>query len=96
MFFYDIINHLYYIVSLRPNTLHKIAAHLHLLPELPAGEDTNQPKNFLLELLIAHHEQRPSQLETINATPLYPTEEILWDESVVPYEYFDGEGTREL
>ncbi len=75
-----------------PDTLHNIAAHLNLLPVLPKDESTTYSKDFLLQLLIALHERRPSQLESINNTPLYPTEEILWDESVVPYEYFDGEG----
>ena len=76
----------------RPDILHEIAAHLSLLPSLPSDQSTTYSKQFLLELLVAHHERRPSQLETINNTPLYPTEDILWDESIVPYEYFDGEG----
>ena len=75
------------------DTLHNIAAYLNLLPVLSKGESTTYSKDFLLQLLVALHERRPSQLESINNTPLYPTEEILWDESVVPYEYFDGEGT---
>ena len=40
---------------------------------------------------MAQHERRPSQLEAINATPLYPTEEILWDENVVPSDFYNGE-----
>lgn len=28
--------------------------------------------------------------------PLYPTEEIIWDENIVPTEYFSGEGCLAL
>lgn len=27
--------------------------------------------------------------------PLYPTEKIIWDENIVPTEYYSGEGTAE-
>lgn len=42
-------------------------------------------------LQISRHERRPSQLEELNEMPLYPTEDIIWNESVVPTEYFSGE-----
>lgn len=28
--------------------------------------------------------------------PLYPTEEIIWDENIVPMEYYSGEGCLAL
>ena len=28
----------------------------------------------------------------MNELPLYPTEDIIWDENIVPTEYFSGEG----
>jgi len=31
-------------------------------------------------------------LEEINNMPLYPTEDIIWDENIVPTEFFSGEG----
>lgn len=31
-------------------------------------------------------------MEAINEMPLYPTEDIIWNENVVPTEYFSGEG----
>lgn len=74
------------------DVLHKIAAHLCLIPELEEHQNTTYSLEFLLEILIAQHERRPSQLEALNSMPLYPTEGILWDESVVPHEYFEGEG----
>uniref|UniRef100_A0A0L8GB52 RNA helicase aquarius n=1 Tax=Octopus bimaculoides TaxID=37653 RepID=A0A0L8GB52_OCTBM len=76
-------------------SLHKICAHLNLLP-FPQKEETDMPSEFLLELLITKHQKRPSQLETINEMPLYPTENIIWDENIVPTEYFSGEGCLAL
>ena len=45
---------------------------------------------------ISRHERRPSQIEALNTMPLYPTEEIIWDENIVPMEYFSGEGCLAL
>ncbi|XP_062502366.1 RNA helicase aquarius-like [Corticium candelabrum] len=78
-------------------TLHKIAAHLCLLPQ----PDTQMEKetystNFLVELLVSRHERRISQIEALNEMPLYPTEEVLWDENVVPSEFFSGESCLAL
>ena len=42
------------------------------------------------------HERKRSQLEVINEMPLYPTEKIIWDENIVPSEYFSGEGGYSL
>ena len=74
------------------DTLHKIAAHLNLVPSSSKEETLSYSHSLLLEILIALHERHPSQLESLNSSPLYPTEDILWDQSIVPYEYFDGEG----
>ena len=71
-------------------TLHQVAAHLHLVPS--SSPFSHQ---LLLELLVSHHERRPSQLEAINTLPLYPTEEILWDENIVPSEFYNGESEEE-
>lgn len=37
-----------------------------------------------------------SQLEEINEMPLYPTEQIIWDENVVPGDYYSGQGCLAL
>lgn len=37
-----------------------------------------------------------SQLDALNEMPLYPTDDIIWDENVVPTEYFSGEGCLAL
>ena len=80
-------------------TLHEVAAHLHLIPSSsPSSSSPSSPPfshQLLLELLVSHHERRPSQLEAINALPLYPTEEILWDENIVPSEFYNGESEEE-
>ena len=49
---------------------------------------------FLLQ--ISRHERRASQLEALNEMPLYPTEDIIWNENIVPTEYFSGEGCLAL
>ncbi|XP_022090524.1 intron-binding protein aquarius-like [Acanthaster planci] len=82
--------------KLTTSQLHQFAAHLHLLPPLPEGTETVYEKEFLLELMVSRHERRQSQIQVLNETPLYPTEEVLWDENVVPTEYFSGEGCLAL
>lgn len=75
--------------------LHAILAHMDYLP--PLEEETSQySKTFLMELLIWKHERKRSQQETINEMPLYPTEKIVWDENIVPSEFYSGEGCLAL
>ncbi|RZF44564.1 hypothetical protein LSTR_LSTR001322 [Laodelphax striatellus] len=79
--------------------LREIAQYLNLVPTPERSEKENWFRydyEFLLELLISRHERRPSQLEELNAMPLYPTEEIIWNENIVPTEYFSGEGCLAL
>lgn len=53
--------------------------------------DQQLPRETLLDVILDRYERRPSQLEQINSTPLYPTEELLWDERQVPGDrYTDG------
>jgi intron-binding protein aquarius len=47
-------------------------------------------------MLVSRHEKRASQLEKLNEMPLYPTEDVIWDENVVPSEYFSGDGVLAL
>ncbi|XP_072340560.1 RNA helicase aquarius isoform X1 [Scyliorhinus torazame] len=82
--------------SLSPNTLHKVASYLCLLPSLPEEENTCYEKEFLLEMLVSRHERRISQIQQLNEMPLYPTEKIIWDENIVPTEYYSGEGCLAL
>jgi intron-binding protein aquarius len=41
---------------------------------------------------ISRHERRLSQIEALNDMALYPTEQILWDENIVPSQYYSGQG----
>lgn len=75
-----------------PETLHHIAAYLNLAPPLDCDKAEALDPALLLEILVAKHERRVSQSEKLNSTPLYPTEEMLWDEGLVPTEYYNGEG----
>ncbi|KAE8671002.1 xanthoxin dehydrogenase-like [Hibiscus syriacus] len=52
--------------------------------------------DFLIEVMISFFEKHPSQKEAINALPLYPNEQIMWDESVVPSINYSGEGCLAL
>ncbi|KFM82461.1 Intron-binding protein aquarius, partial [Stegodyphus mimosarum] len=85
-------------LPLENRTLHEIAAFVKLLPGVPDTPDVEKPYDhqFLLELLISKLEKRDSQLEALNQMPLYPTEKIIWDENIVPSEYFSGEGCLAL
>lgn len=74
--------------------MHEIAAYLHLVAHDDPGDALTS--DLLLEVLVSHHERRLSQLEAINALPLYPTEEILWDENIVPSEFYNGESMYRL
>ncbi|XP_066245723.1 RNA helicase aquarius [Euwallacea similis] len=79
--------------------LRAIANYLCLVP--PPGEEESfkwcrLDETFLRELLVSRHEKRVSQLVALNEMPLYPTEEIIWDENVVPTAYFSGEGCLAL
>lgn len=44
-----------------------------------------------MEILISAHEARLSQLELINTMPSYPTEDLLWDDDIIPSDEYNGE-----
>ncbi|XP_027360461.1 RNA helicase aquarius isoform X2 [Abrus precatorius] len=52
--------------------------------------------DFLIEVMVSYFEKQLSQKEAINALPLYPNEQIMWDESVVPSINYSGEGCLAL
>ncbi|XP_042485253.1 RNA helicase aquarius, partial [Macadamia integrifolia] len=52
--------------------------------------------DFLIEVMVSSFEKRQSQKEAINALPLYPNEQIMWDESLVPSINYSGEGCLAL
>ncbi|XP_043691162.1 RNA helicase aquarius isoform X2 [Telopea speciosissima] len=52
--------------------------------------------DFLIEVMVSSFEKRQSQKEAINALPLYPNEQIMWNESLVPSINYSGEGCLAL
>ena len=81
--------------DLSADRLYELAEYLHLVPKkLPEDAADSQELNanltqvytveLLLEIIISHMERRSSQIDELNSLPLYPTEEIIWDENVVP------------
>ncbi|KAF5195306.1 Rna helicase aquarius [Thalictrum thalictroides] len=52
--------------------------------------------DFLIEVMVSFFEKRQSQKEAINALPLYPNEQIMWDESLIPSINYSGEGCLAL
>ncbi|PIN23485.1 DEAD box containing helicase [Handroanthus impetiginosus] len=52
--------------------------------------------DFLIEVMVSFFERYQSQKEAINALPLYPNEQIMWDESLVPSINYSGEGCLAL
>lgn len=76
--------------------LHKLLGYLNMLPMPEENSSPQFETKYMLELLAGYHERKKSQLEQINEMPLYPTEDIIWDENIVPTEYYNGEGTLAL
>ncbi|CAL4185042.1 unnamed protein product [Meganyctiphanes norvegica] len=82
-----------YLDQLENEHLLKMCNLLHLLSK----EDENRTDSrFLKEVLLWKYQRRLSQLEAINRMPLYPTEKIIWDDNIVPSEYFSGDACLAL
>ncbi|KAJ3670490.1 hypothetical protein LUZ60_010814 [Juncus effusus] len=64
--------------------------------ELRDGLPKDYGKIFLTEVMISFFSKRQSQKEAINALPLYPNEQIMWDESLVLSINYSGEGCLAL
>lgn len=47
-------------------------------------------------MILTTYERRPLTRELINEMPLYPTERVLWDESLIPSTNYTGEGALAL
>jgi len=87
-----------YFSRLDRDTLYAVCEYLHLVPPKGSEADNNveYSQEFLSELVISRHEKRVSQLQELNEMPLYPTEEFIWDEGLVPGEYYQGESPLAL
>ncbi|KAK7813480.1 hypothetical protein U0070_016998 [Myodes glareolus] len=71
------------------------AAFAHF-PELYDFSLSNVAEVDARDSLVSRHERRISQIQQLNQMPLYPTEKIIWDENIVPTEYYSGEGCLAL
>lgn len=60
-------------------------------PEEPAlnGDEALQ-RTFLTECIASACQRRPAQTSALNSLPLYPTDDVLFDESAVPAPDYDG------
>lgn len=88
-----------YFSKLNNDDLREVTAYLNLVP--PKCRDSVEnwyrtDPEFLLELLAYRHEKHISQLDEINIMPLYPTEDIIWNENIFPSGYYSGEGCLAL
>ncbi|OTF73724.1 intron-binding protein aquarius-like protein [Euroglyphus maynei] len=48
-------------------------------------------KDILIEILVDHYQRHDSQIKSLNRMPLYPSEEIIWNENLVPSKYYSGD-----
>lgn len=64
------------------NDLRKLAARLHI------SVHESDDEQMITEMIVSHHEHRPSQLDAINGSPVYPTENDLWNENLKKTEVY--------
>uniref|UniRef100_A0A915LBP5 Intron-binding protein aquarius n=1 Tax=Meloidogyne javanica TaxID=6303 RepID=A0A915LBP5_MELJA len=83
--------------SLSCDDLYKLAEFLNLVPSLSEKEENlvdnycrYDDPNYLIEAIIFVCERRPSQLQRLNAEPLYPSEKL------IPYDHYDGKSVLPL
>ena len=70
--------------------LHFLLSELHLLPPPSPEEGATYDADFMMRVLVREIEEYPSQLAVLNQMPLYPTEDIIWNENIVPQENPNG------
>ena len=79
----------HYFNQMSAKDLNELCNSLHLLPVYE--DELHKQKSYMIELLISKYETRPSQLDAINKMPLYPTETVIWDDNIVPSQYYTGD-----
>ncbi|KAK4592152.1 hypothetical protein RGQ29_016595 [Quercus rubra] len=68
----------------------------HKLKLISEEDPWSERVDFLIEVMVSFFEKQQSQKEAINALPLYPNEQIMWDKSLVPGINYSGEGCLAL
>lgn len=71
--------------------LREFAVQMALLPPLKKGQEPRETRDFILDIFVAALEKRLSQLEAINNMPIFPTNEVMWDDGIIPSAEYDGE-----
>lgn len=85
-----------YLGGLSAAKLRTLGEALGVLTPLPEGVAETMTREILLEILVNMHEKRDSQKRQVKQLPLYPTDQILWDENLVPTQNYTGEGCLAL
>ena len=67
-----------------------------LCGRLSAYGSSAESDAVLKEALIKYHEKRTSQLEVLQQMPLYPTEDVMFNEDVVPSSHYTGDSCLAL
>ncbi|RNA15940.1 intron-binding aquarius [Brachionus plicatilis] len=73
--------------GLSNDRLYSLAEYLHLVPSRESIQDLEYSSEFLIEVIVWHMQLRDSQLDVLNSMPLYPTEDIIWNETLVPSDF---------
>lgn len=73
--------------GLSNDRLYSLAEYLHLVPSKESIQDLEYSSEFLIECIVWHVQLRESQLDELNSMPLYPTEDVIWNESLVPSDF---------
>ena len=86
--------------ELPSDKLQFLLSELHLLPPLAVANGDGEVKSmfetdFMMKVLMREIEEYPSQLAALNLMPLYPTEDIIWNENIVPMENPNGSDGRQ-
>uniref|UniRef100_A0A915PS17 Intron-binding protein aquarius n=1 Tax=Setaria digitata TaxID=48799 RepID=A0A915PS17_9BILA len=84
--------------SMSESELYKFAEYLHLVPSQESNLKIplNYEKNYLTEMITSRCERRINQLQQLNEQPLYPTEKVIWDENLVPYDQYNDEIRQDI
>ncbi len=85
-----------FLEPLSVDRLYALANYLHLVPGDQENRAAEYTKPCLIEIIISHTERRKSQIDDINSMPLFPTEQMIWDENSVPTDYYNGVGCLPL
>ena len=78
----------YYLSALSEQELHKLVTSDLQLVNPEDSWASNQ--SFLFEVVLNTFEKRSSQRQIINGLSLFPSEDLLWDENIVPSAAYSG------